>query len=119
MIGDVSRAKHIYIVCGYTDMRKAIDGLSAIVQQNFKLDVFSGSLFLFCGNRCDRIKALLWEDDGFLLLYKRLEDGKFSWQRNEQEVRNITREQFIWLTQGLSIDQPKAIKKVAGGVDIC
>ena len=41
------------------------------------------------------MKVLLWEDDGFLLLYKRLEDGKFSWPRNEQEVRNITREQFI------------------------
>lgn len=40
MIGDVSRAEHNYIVCGYTDMRKAIDGLAAIVQQNFKLDVF-------------------------------------------------------------------------------
>ena len=48
MIGDISRAEHIYIVCGYTDMRKAIDGLAAIVQHNFKLDVFSGSLFLFC-----------------------------------------------------------------------
>ena len=59
MIGDVSHAKHIYIVCGYTDMRKAIDGLTAIVQQNFGLDVFSGSLFLFCGKRCDRIKALI------------------------------------------------------------
>ena len=76
MIGDVSRAERIYIVCGYTDMRKAIDGLAAIVQQNFKLDVFSGSLFLFCGKRCDRIKALLWEEDGFVLLYKRLENGK-------------------------------------------
>lgn len=54
MIGDVSRAEHIYITCGYTDMSKAIDGLAAIVQQNFKLDVFSGSLFLFCGKRCDR-----------------------------------------------------------------
>ena len=62
MIGDVSRAERIYIVCGYTDMRKAIDGLAAIVQQNFKLDVFSGNLFLFCGKRCDRIKALLWEE---------------------------------------------------------
>ena len=71
MIGDVSRAEHNYIVCGYTDMRKAI------VQQNFKLDVFSGSLFLFCGKRCDRIKALLWEEDGFVLLYKRLENGKY------------------------------------------
>ena len=63
MIGDVSHAEHIYFVCGYTDMRKAIDGLTAIVQQNFGLDVFSGSLFLFCGKRCDRIKALLWEED--------------------------------------------------------
>ncbi len=53
MLGDISKAEHIYIVCGYTDMRKAIDGLAAIVQQNFKLDVFSGSLFLFCGKRCD------------------------------------------------------------------
>ena len=48
MIGDVSRAEHIYIICEYTDMCKAIDGLTAIVQQNFKLDVFSGILFLFC-----------------------------------------------------------------------
>lgn len=67
MIGDISRAERIYIVCGYTDMRKAIDGLAAIVQQNYKLDVFSGSLFLFCGKRCDRIKALLWERLGYIL----------------------------------------------------
>ena len=119
MLKDLT-AVNIYIVCGHTDMRKSIDGLAALVQQQFQLDLFTtNSAFLFCGRRRDRMKVLLWEDDGFLLLYKRLEDGKFSWPRNEQEVRNITREQFIWLTQGLSIDQPKAIKKVAGGVDIC
>ena len=49
MIGDISKAEHIYIAVGYTDMRKQIDGLSAIVQQNFKLDPFSNSVFLFCG----------------------------------------------------------------------
>ena len=119
MLGDISGVEHIYLACGYTDLRLGIDGLAQLVQQQFSLDPFSNSLFLFCGRRRDRMKVLLWEDDGFLLLYKRLEDGKFSWPRNEQEVRNITREQFIWLTQGLSIDQPKAIKKVAGGVDIC
>ena len=111
-------AENIYIVCGHTDMRKSIDGLATIIQQQFKLDLFQNSAFLFCGRRRDRLKVLLWEDDGFLLLYKRLEDGKFNWPRNEQEVRNITHDQFIWLTQGLSIDQPKAIKKVVGGVDI-
>ncbi len=112
-------AENIYIVCEHTDMRKSIDGLAAIVQQQYKLDLFSSSAFLFCGRRRDRLKMLLWEADGFILLYKRLEDGKFNWPRSEQEVRNLTREQYIWLMQGLSVDQPKAIKKVEGGVDIC
>ena len=63
MLGDISGAEHIYIACGRTDMRKSIDGLAAIVQQNFKLNPFSNSLLLFCGHRCDRIKALYWEGD--------------------------------------------------------
>uniref|UniRef100_UPI000A7CD35B IS66 family insertion sequence element accessory protein TnpB n=1 Tax=Clostridium sp. NkU-1 TaxID=1095009 RepID=UPI000A7CD35B len=69
MLGDISKAEHIYLACGYMDMRKSIDGLSAIVQQNFRLDPFSNSLFLFCGRKCNRIKALFWEGDGFVLLY--------------------------------------------------
>lgn len=89
MLKDLT-ADNIYIVCGHTDMRKSIDGLAALVQQQFQLDLFTSSAFLFCGRRRDRMKVLLWEDDGFLLLYKRLEDGKFSWPRNEQEVRKYT-----------------------------
>ena len=106
MIGDVSHAEHIYIVCGYTDMRKAIDGLTAIVQQNFGLDVFSGSLFLFCGKRCDRIKALIWEEDGFVLLYKRLEDGKYKWPRDSNEAKLITQKR-ISLADGRPFDRTK------------
>lgn len=115
MIGDISRAKNIYIVCGYTDMRKSIDGLAAIVQQNFKLDIFSGSLFLFCGKRCDRIKALLWEEDGFVLLYKRLENGKYKWPRNSEEAKLITKQEFRWLMEGLSIEQKTAIRPAKTG----
>ena len=115
MIGDIRRVEHIYIVCGYTDMRKAIDGLAAIVQQNFKLDVFLGSLFLFCGKRCDRIKALLWEEDGFVLLYKRLENGKYKWPRDSDEARQITRQEIRWLMEGLSIEQKTAIKPARTG----
>lgn len=77
MLGDISIAQHVYIACGYTDMRKSIDGLAAMVQQQFQMDPFQPTLFLFCGRRCDRIKALLWEGDGFLLMYKRLENGRF------------------------------------------
>ena len=61
MLGDISVAKNIYIACGYTDMRKSIDGLAAIILQQFKMDPFQSALFLFCGKRCNRIKALLWK----------------------------------------------------------
>ena len=75
MLGDITRADKIYIACGYTDMRKAIDGLAAIVRENFHMNPMENNLFLFCGKRRDRLKALYWEGDGFILLYKRLEDG--------------------------------------------
>lgn len=112
MLGDISRAEHIYIACGRTDMCKSIDGLASIVQQNFKLDPFSNSLFLFCGQRCDRIKVLYWEGDGFALLYKRLENGRFQWPKTQEDVRKISVQEYRWLLEGLSIDQPKAVKKV-------
>ena len=114
MLGDISKAENIYIACGYTDMRKAIDGLAAIVKENFAMDPMANNLFLFCGKRRDRIKALYWEGDGFVLLYKRLEHGSFQWPRSEAEVRNLTPQQFRWLMEGLSIEQPKAHRPVTG-----
>lgn len=115
MLGDISKATHVYIACGYTDMRKSIDGLATLVQQQFQMDPFQPSLFMFCGRRCDRIKALLWEGDGFLLLYKRLENGKFQWPRNEEELRPISWQQFRWLMEGLKIEQKKLIKPAEKG----
>lgn len=93
-------------------MRKSIDGLMSIVKDKFELDPFSNALFLFCGRRCDRIKALHYEKDGFCLLYKRLDAdrGRFQWPRNSNEVRDLTRQELRWLLEGLSIDQPKAIR---------
>ena len=114
MLIDTIRTDHIYVACGYTDMRKSIDGLAACVQQRFQLDPFSNSLFLFCGRRSDRIKALYWEGNGFILLYKRLEIGKFLWPRKEIEAKNITPRQLRWLMEGLSIDQPKAHRPIRG-----
>jgi transposase len=105
-------AQHIYMACGYTDLRQSIDGLSQRVQQVFKLDPFSRSLYLFCGRRSDRLKALYWEGDGFVLLYKRLERGRFQWPRTEAEAKQITRQQLRWLLEGLSIEQPKALRKM-------
>ena len=82
----------------------------AIIRDTYEMDPYSNSLFLFCGRRCDRIKALHFEKDGFCLLYKRLDNGRFQWPRNPSEVRNLTRQEYRWLLEGLSIDQPKAIR---------
>jgi len=104
----------VYIACGYTDLRKGIDGLAGIVQQQFRLDPFTNILFLFCGRRKDRIKGLYWEGDGFVLLYKRLENGTYQWPRSESEAKQITPQQYRWLMEGLSIEQPKAHRPVKG-----
>lgn len=69
----------IYLARGATDMRKSIDGLSAITRQVLEHDPVSGHLFVFCNARRDRIKILYWERTGFWLLHKRLERGTFAW----------------------------------------
>ena len=66
MLNDFTGADQVYIACGYTDLRKGIDGLARLVQQQFELDPFTNTLFLFCGRRRDRIKGLYWEKDGFI-----------------------------------------------------
>ena len=111
---DAGKYKAVYIVCGYTDLRRGIDGLATMVQNELRLDPFDrGSLFLFCGRRADRIKGLLWEGDGFLLLYKRREEGRYRWPRNEKEVRAMSPQQYKWLMEGLSIDQRQYVKEVS------
>ena len=98
---------------GYTDMRKQIDGLSALVTAQFRLDPFSNSVFLFCGRNARVMKALNWEGDCFVLLDKRLENGRFKWPRDESETREITPQQFRWLMEGLAVVQPGRIRKTS------
>ena len=113
MLSNIPADIRIYIACGYTDMRKQIDGLAGLVQHQFHLDPFSASIFLFCGRKRDRIKVLCWEGDGFLLLYKRLEGGVFQWPRTAEEVRELTHQQYRWLLEGLKIEQKTALAEVA------
>ena len=93
----------VYIVCGKTDLRKGIDSLAYLIQSQFDLDPFSKSVFLFCGGKSDRFKALYWDGEGFWLLYKRFENGQLTWPRSTAEVRALTPEQVEWLMKGFSI----------------
>lgn len=112
MIGDITMADEIYIVCGYTDMRKGVAALVSVIEDEFKMNPYSRKLFLFCGRRKDRIKLLIWEGDGFCLLYKILSaDGSFKWPKNSRELKNISWQQLEWLLCGLKIEQKGVIKQ--------
>ena len=73
----ISPAVRIYLATGTTDLRRSIDGLSALVRERFGVDPLSGHLFLFRNRRGDRLKILAWDRSGFWVLYKRLEQGTF------------------------------------------
>ena len=113
MSGNLSQVQKIYLRTGYTDMRKQLDGLVDIIQYSLQMDTYSNSLFLFCGKRADRIKAVHYEGDGFGLFYKRYENGRLKWPRTGEEARQISRQQLRWLLEGLSPEQPKAVRKWA------
>ena len=102
--------KRVYLACGSTDMRKSIDGLSALVGYSFKLDLFDDAVFVFCNRERDRLKILEWDGDGFWLHFKRLEKGRFPWPRREDcrtmELRAEELEQMLAGT--------KLIRKISG-----
>ncbi len=99
----LNKLGEVYIVCGKTDMRQGINSLAYWIQHHYQLDPFSGQVFLFCGGKKDRFKALYWDGEGFWLLYKRFENGKLSWPSNEKEVKELSDEQVEWLLKGFSI----------------
>ena len=99
---DLAKVRNFYISCGYTDLRLGIDGLAAVVTQQYGSHLDEESLFLFCGRRTDRIKALYWCGDGYILLYKRLSNGRFQWPRSEAELRLLDPQSFRWLMEGAS-----------------
>jgi len=97
--------KKVYLACGKTDMRKSINGLSAIVESSFKLDPFDGALFVFCNRNRDRIKILEWDGDGFWLYFKRLEKGRFRWPAvGEEATMTLTGEELAILLGGAKVE---------------
>lgn len=106
---DLSRVTYYYVACGHRDPRLVIDRLAGIVMTQYGLELQEDSLFLFCGRHTDRIKALYWAGDGYVLLYKRLSNGCFQWPWSESELHKLELQSFRLLTEGLRIEQPKAI----------
>jgi len=109
MILDLSKVK-IFLRSGTTDLRKAANGLAAIVQETMKQDPFSGSVYLFCNSDRKLLKAVYWDKTGFWLSQKRLEKNRFPWPQDEKEARELTTEELQMLLAG--IDFFKAHKEI-------
>ena len=94
----------IYVKPGKTDFRKQINGLSIIVEQELRLDPFSGALFLFCNGQRRLLKILYWDRTGFILWLKRLEGRlRFPWPRDRGEVQQIDLEKLRLLLSGVDV----------------
>jgi transposase len=106
---NVAAVDRVYLARGSTDLRKSIDGLAILVKEEFDLDPFSSSLFVFCNRGRDKLKILHWDHNGFWLYYRRLERGKFHWpSSNSSDPLKISSRQLRWLLDGLSLEQKQA-----------
>lgn len=106
--------KKVYMITGYIDLRKGIDGLSTLVRLKYGLDTLeNGTLFLFCGRSCKRIKGLFWDDNGYCMLSKVLSRGAFQWPRNAEEAQMLTRQEYLMLMSGFSIESRIPGTKIA------
>jgi transposase len=93
----------VFVCREVVDMRKAINGLSILVEEVLELDPFANKLFVFCNRNRDKLKILYWERTGFVLWYKKLEKHRFPWPRREGEEQTValTGEQLNWLLDGI------------------
>ena len=104
MLKEGTGVKRVIIRAGRTDLRRGIDGLKSIIQLAYGMNPMEeGTLFLFCGSRRDRIKGLLYEGDGLLLLTKRITDGAYQWPRKSTDARELSKEEFSRLMHGFTV----------------
>ena len=94
------------------DFRKQLDGLVIEVAANLKKDPVSGQWFIFRNKQGNKIKIILWERNGFWMLYKRVEKGRFQFPRNRDDTQQLTPHQLSWLLSGISIHQTPSMKPI-------
>ena len=108
---NINKVKTVYLACGITDLRKSIDGLVMIVQNEMKLDPFDNVLFVFCNKQMNKLKILHF-DEGFWLYYYRLEHSHFKWPQNPEEALKVNKDELKWLLKGYEIRNTSKFKHV-------
>ena len=106
MIG-LTAGTRIWLVAGVTDMRRGMNGLSALVQMALGADPFAGHLFIFRGRRGDLVKLLWWGGDGMNLYAKRLERGRFVWPQADSGSVCLSSAPLSMLLEGIDWRRPQ------------
>lgn len=112
LLGNIDK---IYLAYGATDFRKQISSLCSIIRNNFNMNPYDRSAYIFCNRKRNSIKVLCYDKNGFILAQKTLLDTermKFQWPRNEKELARIDKQQLNWLLSGLSIEQKTSFKEI-------
>lgn len=91
----------IYVIPGYTDMRKQITGLSGVIYDLSDIDQQAPNIFIFCGKTRKILKVLYWDQNGFCLWQKKLSKDKFPWPCEGENLENITLEKLHLLLKGI------------------
>lgn len=104
--------KSVYIRVDPVDFRKGINGLGSEVDHSFGNSIDGKNLFVFTNRKKDRIKALYWDDTGYALWQKVLEESKFRWPKSSDKSLEVTTDQLSWLLSGLSIEEVKPHRKI-------
>jgi transposase len=97
----------IWLASEATDLRKSFDTLAEVVRQHLHGDPLSGQLFVFRNKRADRIKLLYWDEDGFVIVYKRLEAGAFRFPAADGASVHIRAADLQMLLDGVDLSTVK------------
>ena len=103
MIRPALRDIEVYLCVEPVDFGKQVNGLSMLVETELSLDPLSSAVFAFTNRRRDRVKLLVWENNGFVLWMKRLERERFCWPRSDEPVIGLSGQELNWLLDGLDL----------------
>ena len=105
-----SGAVRVLVATRPVDFRKGMDGLAALVRESLGSDPYSGVVYVFRAKRADRVKLLVWDGSGLVLVSKRLEQGTFRWPSISDGVMRLSSSQLSALIEGLDWTRVRAVR---------
>lgn len=117
---DRTQGTRIWVAAEPADMRSGFDRLAERVRAAIGEDPLSGHLFVFRSRRGDRLKILVWDRDGFVLWYKRLESGVFKLPKVEAGARSVElrASELAMVLDGIDVSRLKRVARYERGSDV-